>query len=514
MAETKPKTNTSLRTPKPKKLGLSVPPALRLPHEDLIMAESTEENKDVLSLVRGPEEGAPTQTSHTTIPGEPAMTSLPRHTTQPRHSLDSIDRANLEEKDRDESAWARSAGATTTGQTSHTTQTGLSGTSTQPSQTAPTTEPRQTQPQTEAAQPAREESRYDQARETSHTRLPTQTTPPSLPGHTTQREMPVAPVRDFMKVANSIGRQAVPAGFFTGKSKQLYDCLYSLTRGAIVPSRAVRISRPKLMKKAHIGSRVTFDANISRLLSVGLITVKQIPGEHEGNEYTIYLPEEVDSQLLSQATQTSPSSHTGWTGYAQYLGSPDSLEPSQTSPTLTYDISTSYGVPKTRLNTSETNDDEVFRDLLSAIKTAIVKIKGSPVVFSAAEQGRWGEVGEILVDELLDAAERAQVVSSVPSFFAEHLRRRFARRVNEPSVRSSNSLESENGSVAKPAERQPTVLTPEQILQSAEWLSELLLKDGYTVNAITEQFSAGFSSENWRIVLEKAVSLVQNRQQS
>src|SRR6266446_2271155 len=362
MAETKPKTNTSLRTPKPKKLGLSVPPALRLPHEDLIMAESTEENKDVLSLVRGPEEGMPTQTSHTTPPSDPGMTSLPRHTTQPRHSLDSIDRANLEEKDRDESAWARSAGITTTGQTSHTTQTGQTNISTLPSQ----------------------------------------------PTHTTQREMPVAPVRDFMKVANSIGRQAVPAGFFTGKSKQLYDCLYSLTRGAIVPSRAVRISRPKLMKKAHIGSRVTFDANISRLLSVGLITVKQIPGEHEGNEYTIYLPEEVDGQLLSQATQTSPSSHTGWTGYAQYLGSPDSLEPSQTSPTLTYDISTGYEVPKTLLNTSERNDDEVFHDFLSAIKTAIVKIKGSPVVFSAAEQDRWGEVGEILVEELLDAAKRAQ----------------------------------------------------------------------------------------------------------
>ncbi len=478
MAETKPKTNTSLRTPKPKKLGLSVPPALRLPHEDLIMAESTEENKDVLSLVRGPEEGMPTQTSHTTPPSDPGMTSLPRHTTQPRHSLDSIDRANLEEKDRDESAWARSAGITTTGQTSHTTQTGQTNISTLPSQPTPTTEPSQTHPLTETTRAATPENLYDQTRETSHARLPTQTTPPSLPSHTTQREMPVAPVRDFMKVANSIGRQAVPAGFFTGKSKQLYDCLYSLTRGAIVPSRAVRISRPKLMKKAHIGSRVTFDANISRLLSVGLITVKQIPGEHEGNEYTIYLPEEVDGQLLSQATQTSPSSHTGWTGYAQYLGSPDSLEPSQTSPTLTYDISTGYEVPKTLLNTSERNDDEVFHDFLSAIKTAIVKIKGSPVVFSAAEQDRWGEVGEILVEELLDAAQRAQVVSSVPSFFAEHLRRRFARKLSEPSVRSSNSIEAENGSVAKRAETQPTVLTPELILQSAEWLSELLLKDG------------------------------------
>ena len=43
MAETKPKESSSLRQPKAKKtLGLSVPPALRLPHEDLIHPESTE----------------------------------------------------------------------------------------------------------------------------------------------------------------------------------------------------------------------------------------------------------------------------------------------------------------------------------------------------------------------------------------------------------------------------------------------------------------------------------------
>ena len=43
MAETKPKESSSLRQPKAKKtLGLSVPPALRLPHEDLIHPEITE----------------------------------------------------------------------------------------------------------------------------------------------------------------------------------------------------------------------------------------------------------------------------------------------------------------------------------------------------------------------------------------------------------------------------------------------------------------------------------------
>jgi hypothetical protein len=43
VAETKPKESSSLRQPKAKKtLGLSVPPALRMPHEDLIHPEITE----------------------------------------------------------------------------------------------------------------------------------------------------------------------------------------------------------------------------------------------------------------------------------------------------------------------------------------------------------------------------------------------------------------------------------------------------------------------------------------
>src|ERR671921_1928329 len=64
----------------------------------------------------------------------------------------------------------------------------------------------------------------------------------SMTSHTSHTA--AAPAKDFHKVANSITREAVPAGIFTGKSKQLYDCLYHLTRGAIVPVHSVRMSRP------------------------------------------------------------------------------------------------------------------------------------------------------------------------------------------------------------------------------------------------------------------------------
>src|SRR3954468_10971846 len=62
MAETKEKPASSLRTPKPKKLGLSVPPALRLPHEDLINPRETSNKSEEAPM--------------TTLPGMGSQTSL------------------------------------------------------------------------------------------------------------------------------------------------------------------------------------------------------------------------------------------------------------------------------------------------------------------------------------------------------------------------------------------------------------------------------------------------------
>jgi hypothetical protein len=68
---------------------------------------------------------------------------------------------------------------------------------------------------------------------TTPTTTPTTATTPS-----TTPTTPVAPTRDFSRVPNSIVREAIPAGYFTGKSKQIYDCLYAMTRGAVEIGRA------------------------------------------------------------------------------------------------------------------------------------------------------------------------------------------------------------------------------------------------------------------------------------
>lgn len=118
----------------------------------------------------------------------------------------------------------------------------------------------------------------------------------SLPAGAPQ---PVAPERDYMKVANSIHREAVPAGLFKGKSKLIYDYLYSRTRGAVVPTRTVQVSRREIMEKAGIGSDKTIRENLLHLSGVGLISWGGAVGAQGGNLYTVYLPEEA---LATQGT--------------------------------------------------------------------------------------------------------------------------------------------------------------------------------------------------------------------
>jgi hypothetical protein len=176
------------------------------------------------------------------------------------------------------------------------------------------------------------------------------------------------------------------------------------------------------MTKAAIGSRVTFDANIDRLVLVGLIGVRHIAGEHEGNEYTVYLPEEVAPSLPSL------TSHSSQTRYAQFLDRLDSLETSQTSHSSSPLDSITSGESKTSFKTKDLNtDDEAFAGFAAAVRKTAKEITGREP--SKAEAARWTEVAEVLMTELRIAAGRT-TVSSVPAFLAEHLRRRLWKLEN------------------------------------------------------------------------------------
>jgi hypothetical protein len=203
---------------------------------------------------------------------------------------------------------------------------------------------------------------------------------------------------------------------FNGKAKQLYDCLYSMTRGAIVPSMSARISRAELMKKSGIGAKVTLEQNLRRLIAAGLVSMKTIGGIQGGNEYTVYLPEEVTLPGTPPSTGTShPSPPSG----GEKLGALAPLETRGPSRGLTVDGEQTSGDPKTSFKTNtEKTDDEAFAGLRTAVKEAT----GKEVSASSFK-----ELDELLATEFRIAAGRT-TVSSGPAFIAEHIRRRLWKK--------------------------------------------------------------------------------------
>ncbi len=68
----------------------------------------------------------------------------------------------------------------------------------------------------------------------------------------------ISPIRDFQKVPNSVTRSAMAQGIFRGKSKQVWDYLWSASRGAINPTRIIRRSRKEIKEGSGLGSMISF----------------------------------------------------------------------------------------------------------------------------------------------------------------------------------------------------------------------------------------------------------------
>jgi len=221
-----------------------------------------------------------------------------------------------------------------------------------------------------------------------------------------------APMRDFQKVANSITREAVPAGVFKGKCKQIYDFLYSKTRGAIAPSRSATLTRQAIMEGAHVGSTKTLFLNLRHLRSAGLISWTECEGTHGGNEYTVNLPEEVASTLgthSTQGTQSAPS---------HFLPRVPWVESTMGTQGLSGEVSTVTGDPNTLIKDKERFDDEA-----APLGELFRELEREVIGKNSASLRQWQDLRELLVTELKIAAGRT-TISNVPAFLTEHLRRR------------------------------------------------------------------------------------------
>lgn len=227
----------------------------------------------------------------------------------------------------------------------------------------------------------------------------------------------VAPESDFQRVPNSVTRRAIPEGLFRGKSKQVWDYLWSVTRGAIIPTRSTRKSRREIKTGSGLGSMVTVDAALEHLENVGLIRVRPAIGSLSGNEYEVFTPEEAS---------TSTSSITSSTRSTQKVDELDVPETGNTSTTQLIENSGGWGAPNTSFKTKEINtDDEAFAEFAAAVRKTVKEVTGKEP--SKVEAARWAEVAEVLMTELRIAAGRT-TVSSVPAFLAEHLRRRLWKK--------------------------------------------------------------------------------------
>jgi hypothetical protein len=235
---------------------------------------------------------------------------------------------------------------------------------------------------------------------------PPPTTSYHLPPPTTPED--VSPKRDFSKVANSISRDALPAGLFKGTSKKLYDALYQRTRGAISPKREIQARQGDLIAWAGV-SHNTLRAHLRHLEIVGLVKRKWELGDNDGATYEVFIPEELTPPpTTSYHPLPSPTSE-------QKLVGPSNQNLLVGGGGQVPEDSTTSENPKTFIKTDEKNaDDEALRALTDAARELTGK-ETAPI--------SWKPVIELLATELRIAATRT-TVSSAPAFLAEHLRRR------------------------------------------------------------------------------------------
>jgi hypothetical protein len=231
--------------------------------------------------------------------------------------------------------------------------------------------------------------------------------PTNLPTH--NKAQSIAPEKDFARVPNSIKR-AVEAGHFPNSSLAIYLYLYSLTRGAIKPKRSIRVNKTTLLNGSNLRAEKALLKNLAHLKNIGLLKITVFNGDHAGNEYEVFVPEEIEGNQPTYLPTKQPT----------YLITEDTPVP--TNQTLvgrtvqTIENKRNSDPLRLSLKTNTKTDDEsaVLNEVLRQIG------KGKPA--------SWRELAEVLKAEFEAASSRTDSVSDAPAFLAEHLRRRLAAK--------------------------------------------------------------------------------------
>jgi hypothetical protein len=319
---------------------------------------------------------------------------------------------------------------------------------------------------------------------------------------------PIAPIKDFHRVSNSINRMALEGGMFTRPScKHVYDALYLLTRGAVQPSRTVQIGRKLLQKKAGIGSDKTLDAAIASLQQVKLLRVHVTFGNQKGNVYEVFLPEEISvgkSKLeISLTSDTNGTLGTIGTNSTVGYFSPNVplVESTQGTDSQTVENKDTYSSANTSFKDNTKNDDdarvsETFLVMSKRLDDAVKKITGKGV--SKIEAEKWGTLADLLILELEVAASRADGVSSVPAFLTEVLRRQFfASRQQQSSAVKHSKVKTDTVGKPDPGQYEIKPLDTKGREAALEQLSE------FAADEFLHDFKKWYTSEDWTWLMNK-----------
>jgi hypothetical protein len=276
----------------------------------------------------------------------------------------------------------------------------------------------QTVPATESSQPRNNTLIADSGQYQSRTAP----LPVPEPFQTSTRPVPnTAPDRDFNKRANSLEREALPAGVFPGSSKKIYDALYFRTRGAVKPVRTIQATRRDLMQWTGIRNVKTIHDHTRRLATAGLIGVVKLDGDHEGSVYEVFLPEESDRYQSLTSTAPVPVLNRNSVADPYQKTVRDGMGKPVDSQATYAESKTSF-----KTNTERSDDDDAgARTLVEPIQKAIKAATGREL--TATDYQALKDLGEIIATEFQIAAART-TVNSPGSFLAEHMRRRLFKK--------------------------------------------------------------------------------------
>lgn len=313
-------------------------------------------------------------------------------------------------------------------------------------------------------------------------------------------EQPTSPVRDFTKTPNSIGRSVMAKGLFKGKSKQIYDFLWTASRGSINPSRIVKKTHGEIQSGTGIGSLNTIKNGLKYLEQIGLIRKTSAVGEATGNTYETFTPEEVN--LTDQVSPDRPVSSVS--SVSQKMVQPVRPETGRTNLTQVVLESDNYSHSKTSFKDKSKNDDdsarvnEAFSVLAKRLDDAVNRITGKGV--SEAEAEKWGTLADLLILELEVAASRADGVSSVPTFLTEILRRQFFASRQKQS--SGKSAKTKTDTVGKPESNSYEIKPLDE--KGKEAALEQLRE--FAGESFLEDFRKWYMPEDWDWLIEKLES--------